>query len=96
MVRREEAVREGQLLLTCSLAGSCDHDAVQTLLEQYGLHADQTLDGLAAAGEVPEVFVSMQSDDIALHLAERIEDAAPGTRVARIQVLLLGQKPTAS
>jgi hypothetical protein len=85
---------EGRLLLTCSLAGTCDHDAVQLLLEQYGLHADQTLDGLTAAGEVPSVFVSMQGEDIAVHLASRIEDAAPGTRVARIQVLLVTKPPT--
>jgi hypothetical protein len=94
MVSSEGTVREGHLLLTCSLAGSCDHGAVRTLLEQYGLHSDHTRDGLSAAGEVPSVFGSMQGEDIAVHLASRIEDAAPGTRVARIQVLLLGTPPT--
>jgi hypothetical protein len=78
-----------QLILTCSLSGSRDCAAVQLLLEQYGLVA-ANLDGeLVAQGWVPIVLERMHQFDIASHLAQRIEDAVPGTRVADIRATVL-------
>jgi hypothetical protein len=76
-------VPQAQLILTCSLSGSCDHTKVQALLEQYGLHAQRETDAeLRAEGAVPVVLERMRSADIEAHLIARIEDAVPGTRVS--------------
>jgi hypothetical protein len=76
---------QAQLFLTCSLTGTCDCAAAQALLEQYGLHAYRIDGDLEAKGELPRIFQSMRTYDIEAHLAARIEDAVPGTRVAHIK-----------
>jgi hypothetical protein len=90
-IRAEEmTMAQAELILTCSLTGACDSAAAQALLEQYGLHSrDTDGDDLEARGKVPVVFKSMQTFDIEAHLAARIEDAVPGTRVAHIKATLV-------
>jgi hypothetical protein len=66
---------------------------VQGLLQQYGLRADHVGGALVARGVVPPVLARMRSGDIELHLAARIEDAAPGTRVKLIRATFSDRRP---
>ena len=72
---------QAQLILTCSLSGDRDCAKVERLLEQYGLHAHaQSESEVHAEGMIPVVLERMRTGDIEVHMAQRIEDAAPGTR----------------
>jgi hypothetical protein len=48
---------------------------------------------MIARGRVPPVLARMRSGDIEVHLAARIEDAAPGTRVKLIRATFSDRRP---
>jgi hypothetical protein len=81
---------ERQLILTCTLSGARDGAPVARLLQQYGLHTSTVGADVMAQGNIPDVLVTMRSREIEAHLLGRIEDAAPGTRVACLRATIVG------
>lgn len=78
-----------RLVLSCSLWGVGDLDIVRGLLEEYGLSAEGSSVDLFAVGEVPQALAWMRDVDIEAHLTMRIEEAAPGARVAAIRATVV-------
>jgi hypothetical protein len=80
-----------QLILTCTLSGPRDGAPVVKLLQQYGLQTSTVGTELVAQGDVPCVLGAMHGREIEAHLLGRIEDAAPGTRIAAIRATIVAR-----